>query len=189
MKVWPYNRLYKILLETSQPTSLLTALADATWLWHAKLGHVNFRCSKRCLLQNQQDYRSQLKPVFVLSDHYSWFVQFCVARSPHHQLLVIKYFLLLVDDYSRWMSMYMLKENGEALCAFKKFKRFVENESDHKLKTLRTDWGGEFLSQNFSKFCEEEVVKRQLIAPYTPQQNCVMEWRNRTIMNTARSLL
>ena len=40
----------------------------------------------------------------------------------------------------------MLKEKGEALCAFKRFRRLVENESDHKQKTLRTDRGSEFLS-------------------------------------------
>ena len=63
----------------------------------------------------------------------------------------------------------MLKEKGEVLFAFKKFKRLVENGSDHKLKTLYTDRDGEFLSKNFSKFYEEEGIKHQLIAPYTPQ--------------------
>ena len=71
--------------------------------------------------------------------------------------------------------MYMIKEKGEALCAFKKFKRLIENGSDPKLKILRTDRGGVFLSQNFSKFCEEEGNQRQLIAPYTPQQHGVVE--------------
>ena len=52
----------------------------------------------------------------------------------------------------------MLEEKGEALCAFKKFKILVETWLDHKLKTLRTDKGGEFLSQNFSKFCKEEGI-------------------------------
>ena len=89
-----------------------------------------------------------------------------MAQSP---LAGINYFLLLVDDYSRWMWVYMLKEKEEVLCAFKKFKRLVENGSDHNLKTLYTDWDGEFLSQNFLKFYEEEGIKHQLTAPYTPQ--------------------
>ena len=65
------------------------------------------------------------------------------------------------------MWVYMLKEKGEALYAFKKFKRLVENGSNHKLKALCTDRGEEFLSHNFSKFCKEEGIKRQLTAPYT----------------------
>ena len=60
-----------------------------------------------------------------------------------------KYFLLFVDHYSLWMWVYMLKEKGETLCAFKKFKRLVENGSYHKLKTVRTNRGGEFLSQYY----------------------------------------
>ena len=79
-------------------------------------------------------------------------------------------------------------EKGEALCAFKKFKRLVKNESDHKLKTLCTDRGGEFLYQNFSNFCEEEGIKCQLTTPYTLQQNGVVDRRYCTIMNTPRSL-
>ena len=70
----------------------------------------------------------------------------------------------------------------------KKFKRFVEKGYDLKLKTLRTNRDGEFLSQNFSNFCEEGL-KCQLTALYTLQQNDVVERRNRTIMNIARSLL
>ena len=41
-----HNRLYKILLETNQPTSLLTALANQAWLWHVRLGHMNFQTLK-----------------------------------------------------------------------------------------------------------------------------------------------
>ena len=72
---------------------------------------------------------------------------------------------------------------------FKKFKRFVENGYDHKLKTLRINRDGEFLSLNFSNFCKEEGIKHQLTALYTLQQDGVVYRRNRIIMNTARSLL
>ena len=87
------------------------------------------------------------------------------------------------------MWVYMLKEKGEAFEAFKKFKRFVENKFEHNLKTLRTDRGGEFTSKKFTEFCKVEGVERHLTAPYTPQQNGVVERRNRTVMSTARSLL
>ena len=82
----------------------------------------------------------------------------------------------------------MVKEKREGLYSFKKFKKLVENESNQKLKTLRTDEGDK-LSQNFSKFSKEEVIMCQLTATYTPQQNSVVEQRNHTIMNTTRSLL
>ena len=66
-------------------------------------------------------------------------------------------------------------------------QRLVENESDHKLKFLHTNRGGEFISYNLSKFCEEKGIKNHITTPYTPQPNGVVERRNRTIMNTSRA--
>ena len=57
------------------------------------------------------------------------------------------------------------------------------------MKALRTDRGGEFCSNKFTKFCEEKGIRRPLTAAYTPQQNGVAEMKNRTIFNMVRSLL
>lgn len=97
--------------------------------------------------------------------------------------------MLLVDDFSRFMWVYMLKSKDEALANFKKFKIFVETESDKKLRAIRTDRGGEFTSTAFKLFCEEQGVKRFLTAPYSPQQNGVVERRNQTVVEMARCML
>ncbi|KAD3640707.1 hypothetical protein E3N88_29930 [Mikania micrantha] len=60
---------------------------------------------------------------------------------------------------------------------------------NRKINVLRTDKGGEFNSTEFKQYCEEEEISRQLTAPYTPQQNGVVERRNRTILNATRSML
>ncbi|GKC76000.1 zinc finger, CCHC-type containing protein [Tanacetum coccineum] len=52
---------------------------------------------------------------------------------------------------------------------------------------LRTDRGGEFTSNEFTKYCKENGIARQLTAPYSPQQNGVVERRNRTVLSTTRS--
>nr|GEX73748.1 agenet-like domain-containing protein [Tanacetum cinerariifolium] len=57
-----------------------------------------------------------------------------------------------------------------------------------KLKMLRTDRGGEFISNEFTKYCKENGIARQLAAPYSPQQNGVVERRNRTVLSTTRRL-
>ena len=57
------------------------------------------------------------------------------------------------------------------------------------IKKLRTDRGGEFLSNEFTSFCEENGICRELTAPYTPQQNGVAERKNRTVVEMARSML
>ena len=54
---------------------------------------------------------------------------------------------------------------------------------------LRTDRGGKFTSHEFNTFCDKNGIKRHLTAPYTPQQNGVVERRNRTLMEMTMSVL
>ncbi|KAG6512493.1 hypothetical protein ZIOFF_030614 [Zingiber officinale] len=87
------------------------------------------------------------------------------------------------------MWVFVLAAKKDAFQAFKKFKSVTENTTEYKIKTLRTDRGGEFLSTKFTRFCENEGIERHLTTPYTPQQNGVVERRNCTVMAMARSLL
>jgi len=89
-----------------------------------------------------------------------------------------KYFLLIVDDCTRWISVTVLKTKDQASSAFAKFKAEAENSLGQKIKMVRSDRGGEFLSAAFKDICEQAGIKRQLIAPYSPQQNGVVERRN-----------
>ena len=79
-----------------------------------------------------------------------------------------------------WISLLSFK--AEALQSFKKFRMMAEAEIKRKLKCARSDRGGEFLSKEFNLYCEENGILRQLTSPYTPQQNGVVERRNRTVM-------
>ena len=82
-----------------------------------------------------------------------------------------------------------LKEKSEAFDKFKIFKNRVENESRMKIKYLRSDRGGEFTSNEFNIFCEENGIKRQLSAPRTPEQNGIVERRNGLVTKAARAML
>ncbi|KAA0032821.1 copia-type polyprotein [Cucumis melo var. makuwa] len=72
---------------------------------------------------------------------------------------------------------------------FKRFKALVEKENGHYIKALRSDRGGEFTSNEFKTFCAENGIRRPMIVPFTPQQNGVVEKKNRIILNMARSML
>lgn len=87
------------------------------------------------------------------------------------------------------MWVYFLEHKSEAFAVFVQFKKMVERQSNCRLKTLRTDRGGEFLSKEFSNYCSQKGIRRQLTARYTPQQNGVAERKNRTIVEMARSML
>ena len=57
------------------------------------------------------------------------------------------------------------------------------------MKALRSDNGGEYISNEFKDFCRREGIRRELIAPHNPQQNGVAERKNRTIVGAARAML
>lgn len=100
-----------------------------------------------------------------------------------------RYFMLLVDDYSRVMSVYLMKTKNEDVQVFKNFRAKVEIKIGEKIKVLRTDHGGEFLSNYFTSYCNETGLDRHYTAPYSLQQNGVMERRNRTVLEMVRSSL
>lgn len=83
----------------------------------------------------------------------------------------------------------MLSSKDESFEAFKKFRALVEKNSKNTIKVFRTDRGGEFSSKQFMTYCENEGITRHFTAPYSPQQNGVVERRNRTIVAMARSFL
>ena len=87
------------------------------------------------------------------------------------------------------MWLHLQSSKDQAATAVKNFQAVVEVESGRKLKVFRTDRGGEFTSVEFSEHCTRRGVQRQLTAPYSPQQNGVVERRNQTIVGMARSIL
>lgn len=96
-----------------------------------------------------------------------------------------KYFLLLVDDFSRYMWVELLLSKDCAPAAIKQIRVVAETQSGHKLSSLRTDRGEEFTSADFTDHLVSIGVHRQLTAPYSPQQNGVVD----TIVAAARSML
>ncbi|CAL2242564.1 unnamed protein product [Prunus armeniaca] len=101
-----------------------------------------------------------------------------------------KYFMLLIDDCTRMVWVYFLRYKSDALNCFQKFKTMVELQSGFRVTCLRSDRGGEFTSCEFNKLCEEEEsIQRQLSMAYTPQQNGVVERKNRTVVEMEKAML
>ena len=69
------------------------------------------------------------------------------------------------------------------------YKALVEKDIGKQVKDLRSDNGGEYISNEFKKFCTKEGIQRELIAPHNPQQNWVAERKNKTIVGAARAML
>ena len=100
-----------------------------------------------------------------------------------------RYFLLLMDDCSRYMWLQLLTSKDEASVAIKKFKTRAEAESGKKLRVLRTDRDGEFTSVEFAAYYADQGVVRHHTAPYSPPQNGMVEQRKQTVVDMAQSMM
>jgi hypothetical protein len=95
----------------------------------------------------------------------------------------------LVDDYTRMTAVFFLNNKSEDFEKFNIYKEMVENEMDSIIKCLRFDNGGEFTSKEFMDYCRSQGIKRQFSIARTPQQNGVIERKNRTVQEMARTML
>lgn len=100
-----------------------------------------------------------------------------------------KYYMFLIDDFTRATWILLLKEKLEVFKCFNKFKAQIENEKDLKRKCLISDRGGEYTSREFEEFYEENDVRRQYLVARTPQQNLIVERKKKTIQEMARKMI
>ena len=85
--------------------------------------------------------------------------------------------------------MYILKSKDQVFDCFLQWKALVENQSKRKLKTFRSDNGGEYTSNKFETYLKNEGIRHEKTVPKTPEQNGVAERLNRTLVESARSML
>ena len=100
-----------------------------------------------------------------------------------------EYFISFIDDYSRYDYLYLMHHKSEALEKFREYKTKVESLLGKTIKTLRSDWGGEYMNLRFQDYMLEHGITSQLSAPGIPQQNGVSERRNRTLLDMVRSMM
>jgi transposase InsO family protein len=67
--------------------------------------------------------------------------------------------------------------------------RRAQNEFGLRIKKIRSDSGTEFKNSQIEGFLEEEGIKHEFSSPYTTQQNCVVERKNSTLLDMARTML
>ncbi|KAL4332303.1 hypothetical protein GQ457_07G009090 [Hibiscus cannabinus] len=79
-----------------------------------------------------------------------------------------QYFITFTDDFGRYGYIYLLRHKSKALEKFKEFKNEVHNQHDKSIKALRSNRGGEYLSQDFNELLKECGIVSQLTPPGTP---------------------
>ncbi|GJT93785.1 retrotransposon protein, putative, ty1-copia subclass [Tanacetum coccineum] len=163
---------------------------DSTYLWHCRLAHI----SKKHIEKLQQEG-------LLKSTHDESFDQCisCLSGKMKRKLFPYRperatdllgiihtdvcsplrhvlrqgssYFITFTDDYSRYGYVYLLKHKHKVFETFKVFKNEVENQLGETIKALRSDPGGEYISQEFKDYVKACGIVQQLTSPYTPQHN------------------
>ena len=204
------GNMYKMKIDINERCNLIKEEESEAWLWHKRFCHQSFYTLHDMIRGDLVKGLPQFQSLNEVCTHCisSTHSRAPFSSSSYRALSVLelihmdicgpispqtvgekRYFFLIVDDYSRCMWVALLKEKSEALEQFKRFKLMAEAEKGVKLKSIRSDRGGEFTSDEFKELCDKSGIKKQLTAPYTPQQNGVVERKNRTIKGPVRSML
>uniref|UniRef100_A0A2N9G5X4 Integrase catalytic domain-containing protein n=1 Tax=Fagus sylvatica TaxID=28930 RepID=A0A2N9G5X4_FAGSY len=100
-----------------------------------------------------------------------------------------RYYLVIVDDYTKFCWVYLLKNKSDTFTTFQQFKVMAEKHYNSSIHFLRTDCGGEFTSTDFNSYCANSGIIHHLTCPHTPQQNGVAERKHRHLIQITLALL
>ncbi|CAM8946439.1 unnamed protein product [Rhodiola kirilowii] len=100
-----------------------------------------------------------------------------------------RYILVIVDDYSRYTWTIFLCTKAQTYAEFEAWLKLIENKLNRKLASIRTDNGTEFRNVQFLSLCRDKGIDHNFSAPRTPQQNGVVERKNRTLEDMSRTML
>ena len=195
---------------TSSPKdtiAIVEASAD-TSLWHHRLGRISekgmkmllskgklaelksidFDMCESCILEKQKNV-SFLKTSRTLKAKKLELVHTDLwGPSLVASLGGSRYYITFIDDSSRKVCVYFLKNKSDVFETFKKWKAMVETKTSLKVKCLRSNNGGEYIDGGFNEYYAAHEIRMEKTILETPQQNNVFERMNRTLNKYARSM-
>lgn len=193
------NGMFKLNLDVKRAYATETS-ADFR-LWHKRLGHIGFedmqflnmaipiglKC-KICIKgkQSRKPYnvtgnRAENKLEIIHTD--------VCGPLPVQSIGGNRYFVTFIDDSTRKVFLYVMRNKSQVFNCFKDFKVLVEDQSECKIKILRSDNGKEYVNRHFYEFCQMHGIDQQRSPHYAPQQNGLAERMNRTLLDRVRCML
>ncbi|GKA31640.1 retrovirus-related pol polyprotein from transposon TNT 1-94 [Tanacetum coccineum] len=182
------------------------------WLWHRRLSHLNFDYIN---LLSKKDVVIGLPKLKYVKDQLCSSCEVSKAKRSSFKSKTVpsskgrlnllhmdlcgpmrvasingkKYILVIVDDYSRYTWTLFLRSKDETPEVLKDFLTMIQRNLQAPVISVRTDRGTEFLNKTLNAFFKEEGIEHQTSTPRTPEQNGVVERRNRTLVEAARTML
>ncbi|GKC15328.1 retrovirus-related pol polyprotein from transposon TNT 1-94 [Tanacetum coccineum] len=200
-------------MAASSPVCLMSkATSTKSWLWHRRLSHLNFGTINDLTRLDLVDGLPKFKygkdhlcsacergkskkashpPKLVPSDHSKLELLHMDLCGPMRVASINgkKYILVIVDDFSRYTWVYFLRSKDETPEIIKKFITQAQLNYKAKVCKIRTDNGTEFKNATLKAHYEKLGIMQQFSIARTPQQNGVVERRNRTLVEAARTML
>ena len=175
-------------------------------LWHARMGHPSSAVlsvlsssagftknigvlESSCGTCHRAKQTRDVFPVSINKVDECFALIHCDLWGPYHEPSTTgaRYFLTIVDDFSRAVWTILLLEKKEAPQAFKTFCAYVDRQFNKKIKMVRSDNGSEFIT--LKGYFASQGILHQTSCVETPQQNARVERKHRHILNVARALL
>jgi hypothetical protein len=198
--------------ENADLDACLIAKTSMDWLWHRRLAHVGMKnlhkllkgdhvlgltdvCFEKdrpcaaCQAGKQVGSTHHSKNVMTTSRPLELLHMDLFGPVAYLSIRGSKYGLVIVDDFSRFTWVFFLHDKSETQGTLKRFLKRAQNEFELKAKKIRSDNGSEFKNLQVKEYLEEEGIKHEFSAPYTPQQNSVVERKNMTLINISRTML
>ncbi|KAL0374275.1 UNVERIFIED_CONTAM: Retrovirus-related Pol polyprotein from transposon TNT 1-94, partial [Sesamum radiatum] len=201
-------------LENGIGTKRCVIKENSSMLWHKRLGHISIERLKRLTtdgILKDLDFSNFGTCVDCINEKQTNKSNKGVKRSSTVLELIHidicgsfppcfngqRYFVSFIDDFSRYMYLYLIFDKAKAFDDFKAYKVEVEKQLEKSIKIVRSNRGGEYYGwyteneQNpgpFATFLKEEGIIAQYTMPGTPQQNGVAERPNRTLMDMVTTI-
>ncbi|WVZ75786.1 LOW QUALITY PROTEIN: hypothetical protein U9M48_023817 [Paspalum notatum var. saurae] len=210
----PFGQVFRVdLTSVSGPVRCLVASPSADiWKWHRRLGHLSFdllvRLSSMGLIRGLPKLKAEKDLVCHPCRHGK---MVAASHTPVSQVMTSYpgellhmdtvgparvasvsgkwYVLVVVDDFSRFSWVFFMEFKDEAFGFVRDLVLRLRNESHKAMRAIRSDNGGEFKNSRFENFCRDLGLEQQFSSPYTPPQNGVVERKNRTLVEMARTML
>ncbi|WVZ88848.1 hypothetical protein U9M48_035316 [Paspalum notatum var. saurae] len=191
---------------------LVASPSTDIWKWHSRLGHLSFdllvRLSSMGLIRGLPKLRNEKDLVchpcrhgkMVAASHIpvSQVMTSFLAELLHMDTVGPArvdsvsgkwYVLVVVDDFSRFSWIFFMEFKDEAFGFVRDLVLRLRNESHKAMRAIRSDNSREFRNSRFENFYRDLGLEHQFSSPYTPPQNGVVERKNCTLVEMARTML
>lgn len=190
----------------SSSTLALTGVRTSLQGWHKRLAHPHESLLRKLLQSFQLPISSHNLPIVcdacqlgkshrlpLTNSQVASFKPFDLVYSdvwgpsPYFSINENRYFLLFVDDCTKFVWIYFLSHESQVLNFFMHFHQMIKTQFNSNIKTLQSDWGGEY--RNLSSYLTTHGISHRVSCPYIQEQNGSVERRNRVILEKGLTLL